>query len=204
MSDVYSTTRRALHAIAEQVLAGPEHRRTGEIALRVTTDGFATTTAPDLRVTSTQLICDRGEFALNGATCAGLAAAAGVEVGPPVDLYSDLTGLGAEEPLMVDGAAAAQLMAALRRGDDALRRLEPTQTPILWPEHFDVAITAAEVNYGVSPGDGYLAEPYAYVGLRKPRPGEFWNAPFGAARPLRDLPGAALDDFLARGRELSR
>jgi hypothetical protein len=204
MSDVYSITRRALHAIAEQVLAGPQHRRTGEIALRVTTDGFATTTAPDLRLTPTHLICDRGEFVLDGATCAGLAAAAGVDVGPPVDLYSDLTGLGAEEPLVVDGATAAQLMAALRRGAEALHRLEPTQPPILWPEHFDVGITAGDINYGVSPGDGYLAEPYAYVGPWKLPTGAFWNAPFGAARPLRDLPGAALDDFLARGRELSR
>ena len=36
--------------------------------------------------------------------------------------------------------------------------------PVLWPEHFDLAIDVDEVNYGVSPGDGYHGAPYAYVG----------------------------------------
>ena len=58
------------------------------------------------------------------------------------------------------------------------------QQPVLWPEHFDVAVSVAEVNYGVSAGDGYHPTPYAYVGPWKPRTGSFWNAPFGAAYPL--------------------
>jgi hypothetical protein len=40
---------------------------------------------------------------------------------------------------------------------------QPTSAQ-LWPEHFDLGITAARVNYGVSPGDGHIAEPYLYVG----------------------------------------
>jgi hypothetical protein len=71
---------------------------------------------------------------------------------------------------------------------------------VLWPEHFDVAITLDEVNYGASPGDGYLGEPYAYVGPFEPREGEFWNAPFGAARPLRELDGE-ITAFFRAGRE---
>ena len=59
---------------------------------------------------------------------------------------------------------------------------------MLWPEHFDLGITVAEVNYGVSPGDRHVPEPYAYVGPWTPRTGAFWNTPFGAARPLTQLP----------------
>ena len=40
-----------------------------------------------------------------------------------------------------------------------------------------------EVNYGMSPGDGFHAAPYAYVGPWTPREGAFWNVPFGALRP---------------------
>ena len=40
------------------------------------------------------------------------------------------------------------------------------------------------VNYGCSPGDDAIPEPYLYVGRTRARPGAtFWNAPFGAARP---------------------
>ncbi len=53
-------------------------------------------------------------------------------------------------------------------------------------------------------GDHYVDEPYAYVGPRAARTGEFWNAPFGAGRPLRDLPGDALVAFLAEGRDRAR
>jgi hypothetical protein len=39
----------------------------------------------------------------------------------------------------------------------------------------------------VSPGDDYIVVPYAYVGPFQQREGAFWNAPFGAARPVADL-----------------
>jgi hypothetical protein len=65
--------------------------------------------------------------------------------------------------------------------------LAPDQQPVLWPEHFDVGIVRAEVNYGVSPGDSRIPEPYAYVGPWTPRTGDFWNTSFGAARPLTTL-----------------
>jgi hypothetical protein len=57
------------------------------------------------------------------------------------------------------------------------------------------------VNYGVSPGDTHIAEPYAYVGPFTPREGEFWNAPFGAARPVADLgDAAAIKAFFTEGK----
>jgi len=71
---------------------------------------------------------------------------------------------------------------------------------VLWPEHFDLAITVDEVNYGVSPGDAAHPQPYAYVGPWTPRTGEFWNAPFGALRPHTDIPTAdALAAWFAEG-----
>ena len=79
------------------------------------------------------------------------------------------------------------LLGGFAIGDAALRTLAPDQQPVLWPEHFDVAITLDEVNYGVSPGDTGIPEPYAYVGPWTPRTGDFWNTPFGAARPLTTL-----------------
>ncbi|HET8680689.1 MAG TPA: hypothetical protein VFM54_02265 [Micromonosporaceae bacterium] len=59
--------------------------------------------------------------------------------------------------------------------------------PVDGRSYADLAVSVAEVNYGVSLGDSYLAEPYAYVGPWRPREGSFWNAPFGAARPVRGL-----------------
>jgi hypothetical protein len=201
--DTTTATRRSLHAVAEQVLAGPQHRASGTIRLQVTGDGFATVAAPTLTVTSTALVADDLEITLDGATIASLAGALGVRCGAPAGLYTDHPDVSADEPLRVDAAVARDLLAALRRGDAALRRLAPDVPPVLWPEHFDVAVTLDQTNFGVSLGDGHLALPYAYVGPWTPRTAPFWNAPFGAARALGELPGAALDDFFAEGRRLA-
>jgi hypothetical protein len=68
------------------------------------------------------------------------------------------------------------------------------RTPSFGPDGryltFDVGITAAAVNYGASPGDEHIAEPYPYAGPHDgPPPGDpaFWNAPFGAARTWRQI-----------------
>ena len=47
--------------------------------------------------------------------------------------------------------------------DAALRVLDPGQQPILWPEHFDVAILLDNHSYGSSPGDDFHPIPYMYV-----------------------------------------
>ena len=84
----------------------------------------------------------------------------------------------------------------------------PDQHPVLWPEHFDVAATADEVNYGVSAGDDYHQTPYAYIGPWTARTGPFWNAPFGALYPLDpahdvDALTAHIADFFEQGRRQS-
>jgi hypothetical protein len=79
------------------------------------------------------------------------------------------------------------------------------QQPVLWPEHFDVAVTVVEVNYGVSPGDSYHPLPYAYVGPRTLPTGPFWNAPFGALLPLTTLDQPdRLISFFNQGKELTQ
>jgi hypothetical protein len=92
------------------------------------------------------------------------------------------------------------------RSTTTLAAFAPAETPVLWPEHFDVAIRVGDVNYGVSPGDSFVTEPYAYVGVGQVPAGDaFWNAPFGAARPLRELEGAGgTAAFFGEGRERVR
>jgi hypothetical protein len=72
----------------------------------------------------------------------------------------------------------------------------------LWPEHFDVAVTVGAVDYGCSPGDTYLADPYLYVGPHeRPAPDDFWNQPFGAARTHDRVPDVdAAVAFFRQGR----
>jgi hypothetical protein len=204
-------SRRSLHAIAELVLAGPQHRRSGTIRLRAGEYGISTVARPDLAV----LVTDGGlsvvgtEFAVDSAdqdtmvtsTCAALAESAGVDAGKPQGLYADGSGVGPTDDIQFNPLVVTVLLDHLRMGDAALRMLADAETPVLWPEHFDVGITMDEVNYGVSLGDDHVAWPYAYVGPWKARSGEFWNAPFGAARLLSELGSAAgITEFFEEGR----
>ena len=138
-------------------------------------------------------------------TVADVAAAAGLEAGVPEGLYSDHADLGADEPLAVDPGAAALLAGWFARGDAGLRAFAPGEEPVIWPEHFDLAVAVGEVNYGISLGDaGHQGHqgPYAYVGPWTPREGPFWNVAFGALRPAEELPDAeAVAAFFAAGRD---
>lgn len=198
-----SAARRALHGVAELVLAGPQYRASGTIRLRITAAGIDTVVAPRLTLTATTLVTPAGIEPLNGSSGAALGAAAGVEPGAPLGLYTDHSDVALDERLELDPDAASGVLMALHRGEVALRGLVPDAEPVLWPEPFDVAITVDKVNFGVFAGDGYLPEPYAYVGPWTPREGTFWNAPFGAARPLVDLPGDALGAFFTEGHRLA-
>jgi hypothetical protein len=206
--DDLAATRRALHAVAELVLAGPQYRRTGTIRLRVTDAGFATIREPTVAVEGAELVTDKLRIGISERTCAELAAMLGVAAGKPEDLYRDGSGVAADEVLEADSELAAYLTECFHRGDQALRDFAPEvpdEQRVLWPEHFDVGISVDEINYGVSPGDGYSAEPYAYVGPWQPRQGPFWNAPFGAVRLMRELPDAGtVATFFAEGRARAR
>lgn len=196
----WKPTRRALHGVAELLLAGPQHRETGRIDLRVVEGGFATVAGRELRVEGDELLTGTARVPLSGRTYTEVAAEAGIEAGEPAGVYSGGPGVRPEETITFDADVLKALLQGFADGDRALREFAPDLTPVLWPEHFDVAIALDEVNYGVSPGDGYLDEPYAYVGPFEPREGEFWTAPFGAARPLRELDGA-ITAFFREGRE---
>jgi hypothetical protein len=96
-----------------------------------------------------------------------------------VQLDSD--GTETRSPVAVDPADAARLAEFFAFAQDVLETLraeaaEPSEIH-LWPEHFDVAFDAGEVNYGASPGDEHHDEPYLYVGpWSAPEPGPLWNA----------------------------
>jgi hypothetical protein len=183
-------SRLALHGIAELVLAGPQYDESHTIRLRVTPGGFGTVAVPDLRVDGTDLVARSGRFPLEG-TFGGLARSAGVSARSLEDVYAGGPGIRPDDPVDLDPASVAVVLNAFAAGDRALRAFAPEVERVLWPEHFDLGITRDEVNYGVSPGDEHVPGPYAYVGPWTAREGSFWNTPFGAARPLVDLPTTA-------------
>jgi hypothetical protein len=183
-----TTTRRALHGVAELVLAGPQHAESGDIRLEVLPHGIGCVTTK-VRIEGHDLVSGTTRIPL-GSTCRELAAAAGLEARAP-GIYSDGSGVDLDEPLTIDAESLDVLLQWYRWGDAALQSFAPDAERVLWPEHFDVAITLDEVNYGASPGDAGHQAPYAYVGPWAARTGEFWNAPFGALRPATAFPDVA-------------
>ncbi len=195
---VLTATRRSLHAVAEQLLAGPQHRAKGTIRLRITPGGFGQVAGP-WRVEGGELVGPDLRVPLTG-TIAEVARAAGVEAGPPT-IYADHADLADDAPLAVDPAAAAELADWFARGEAGMRAFVPDEQPVLWPEHFDLGIAVDEVNYGISPGDAGHAAPYAYVGPWTKREGPFWNAAFGSLCPADQLPDAeAVAAYFGAGR----
>ncbi|HEY7987695.1 MAG TPA: hypothetical protein VIE19_00665 [Lapillicoccus sp.] len=197
-------TRRALHGVAELVVAGPQFRTQGSIELRVRPGGFGGHLS-SVRVDGRDLVWDGGRTPLAG-TCRELAAASGQEVSPLADVYPDGSGVDADEALTFDAEALDRLLGWFVRADAALRAFAAADVePILWPEHFDVGFAVDEVNYGASPGDATHTGPYAYVGPWTTREGEFWNAPFGALRDADELTDVdAVVSFFEAGRAAAR
>jgi hypothetical protein len=195
-----AVTRAGWHRVAEHILAAALHRVTGKIGLVPSPGGFRT---PSFGTDARFLAVDGTELVVSGAggtkrtpltTIRAAAEFAGVTPGAPAEVYPPATRLDLDEPLMIEPAVARLLADWYSLGAQALSRLaaeipgdKPT-APVLWPEHFDVGITAAAINYGASPGDDRIADPYLYVGPHDgPPPGDpaFWNAPFGAVRTFR-------------------
>ena len=199
-----STTRRALHAVAELLIAGPQYAAVGDIRLAARPGGFGGWVGPTPNaVSGTDLITPTGRFPLGGSVN-DLARRAGITPRPLRDVYTGGPDFTLDEPTDVTAAAAEVLARAFTDGDAALRSLDPGQMPILWPEHFDIGVSVAEVNYGVSPGDALIGEPYAYVGPWQVPTGAFWNQPFGAARPLSRLTSPqAILEFFVEGRDVA-
>jgi hypothetical protein len=197
------TTRTSLHALAAQVIAPLRVQATGnEIALQVRPGGFGTPELPEggwVGTDGTDLVRVDGEGASEVTAITSLLDAADF-----VGLDDAASGL-TDDLLEVHAGAAEVLAEVWATGDEALRALDPTATPILWPEHFDIAIELGEATYGVSPGDAEHPEPYAYISLWSPPadletgPDTFWNATTftGAERPWTNDVDALLAFFRA-------
>ncbi|MBP1821239.1 hypothetical protein [Mycobacterium sp. OAE908] len=207
LDESYVATRRQLRGVAESLIAGPQYRSAGTVRLAVRPDGFAGVAVP-LAVRGTQFVWPDGAAELAGPVRT-LAEAAGVAAGPPAGVYEIVDPLPVDATLDVDAAAAEWLYRSHYAGGHAIKSALPEAHPVLWPEHFDVAATEDEVNYGVSAGDDYHPTPYAYVGPWTKRTGSFWNAPFGAVYALDpahdvDALAAQITEFFEEGRRESR
>jgi hypothetical protein len=199
--DRLAATRDGLHRVAEHVLAAARHAASGEIGLVPSPGGFRTPPfGPDgrfLAVDGTELVAGgpAGRRRASLTTIRAAAEFAGIAPGAPARVYPPATPLDLDEPLDLDPLAARLLAEWYQLGAQALSRFaagipgDRSGPVVLWPEHFDVGITAAAVNYGASPGDEHIAEPYLYAGphLRPAGDPTFWNAPFGAARTWRQI-----------------
>ena len=221
----YTESRDALHRLASYVLAPARKAVTGRIGLRAIPGGFGTPVfgaGEQLRVEGASLVRERdGELSsIEITSLAAAAAFTGVALSPDPGIGSDPPPLGdPDAPLPVSPAAALALGAwfgfstgvleALRRELDASGH---TCSEVqLWPEHFDLGCNIEGVNFGCSPGDTHVAEPYVYVGPWNTDglpDGDFWNASFGAVLPYQELlsaddPSEAALTFLRRGAGLA-
>lgn len=187
-------TRLRLHGIGECLMAGPQRRAGGRFTLRVTPGGFATTGSPALRLDSTEIVVHESRRVPITGTFSELADALGVDFGAPLDAYPDGSGARPSDDTSLDAASARLIQDWYLVADAALRVMAPRQTPILWPEHFDVAILLEEISYGASPGDAFHPMPYAYVSGGDHDDSDFWNAPFGAVRGYEQI--HSVDDFV--------
>ena len=165
------TTRASLHALAEHVMAASQYSHKGRIGLRQATGGFATQpfvvdgAERRVAVVGTELVVrdDRqGDATERRVPITNLRAAAGLTGGPvgmPPDAYRPSPMPDPDGELALDpGATAlvadfyALVQAALTVFAAELAGEGPSESQ-LWPEHFDLATTISEVNYGGSPGD---------------------------------------------------
>jgi len=222
-----TTTRAALHTIAAHILARKRFGVSGRFGLRAGPGGIATPSfgdAPEtIRLVEAGLIREVGgtctRMSVDGSTLRELAAFTDADLDEPFSCGPDTPPLG---PVDVAFRLATHTVIeiadwfalAWRVLDDVLTSLPgdaEVATIQLWPEHFDAATTVTmpsgeRVNLGVSPGDDYLDEPYAYVGPWGERRGDpaFWNAPFGAARPRSQVGTVeGVVDFLGTGLRLA-
>jgi|tagenome__1003787_1003787.scaffolds.fasta_scaffold20983057_6 hypothetical protein len=190
-SPALTRIRDSWHRVAEHVLAAGQFAASGTIRLRQTAGGYATTAGVDgrqLAVVGLTLVMSDGDARRTAplTTIGALAAFAGVRPGLSGS-YSPTTAPDLEALLTGEEQAAETLAAWFSLGTTSLRRFADEaghpQEPVLWPEHFDLGVTVSEVNYGFSPGDEQISEPYVYVMPHAGPPSShpFWNAPFGAA-----------------------
>jgi hypothetical protein len=208
-------TRQGLHAVAEHVLGAALWQRKRRIGLRQVTGGFTTQCYPERRglrrvaVVGTDLVVEDDDLAGTATvrrepitTMRAAGELVGAEVGMRAEVYEPGPLPDLDEPLDLDAATARRIADGFASAQSTLTVFcaelvadDPAAIQ-LWPEHFDLATTVNEVNYGFSPGDEAHPEPYLYVGPWSPPPPDaFWNEAFGASRPLDAH--AAVEEALA-------
>jgi len=231
LPDSFASTRASVHAVAEHVLAAARHAATGRIGLVSSPGGVATPPFPVAGVGERRLevdgdrivrLDDGARAAVGLSTLRAAADLAGIEPGGPASVYHLTTPCEPDAALVVDPAGSRALgawftfaAAALSALVDAVDRTLDSPSPVqLWPEHFDLATDlgpdGARANYGASPGDDVVDEPYLYVGpWQEVREDPFWDATSFTGATLRysELRRAAdaaerAVSFLRRGREL--
>jgi hypothetical protein len=206
-------TRTALHTMAEHILAAFRYRAVGRIGLQPARGGIGTplTDGRWVEVIGGDLVVrdETGEVTREPVTTLRSAGTlVGIPPGLPPGSYSPVTPLDVDAGLEIDPVAAAALAGWFALVADALGEFvshhpnESATDATIWPEHFDLALSLGEVNYGGSPGDEAHPEPYLYVGPWTPRSGDFWNEPFGASRTAASVPDVpAAVAFFSQGYE---
>jgi hypothetical protein len=213
----FADTRDALQRVAVHIVARARQQATGRFGLRVTPGGFGTPEFGDdltrVRVSGGALVRETGgtsgasnaAMPIDGATLAELARFAGVDLSAPLDVGHDTPALGDASAALAVAAASGRALGAWfalagAALDEVVAGLPAAAAPTLvqvWPEHFDAALDLAaapdrRVNLGGSPGDGFHADPYLYVGpwtADRPADATYWNAPFGAVLGYAELLG---------------
>ena len=201
----FTTTRVALHALAEQVLSAAYFHATTHIGLRPTPRGFGTPVFGErerVRVDGSGLVHERaGEVRRTAiSTLRDAASFVGVPLGAP-DVYKPTTALDPDVPLAVDHDAVLALgdwyalAGALLHDLRSEHSDQPANESQIWPEHFDLACEIGNVDagtqatYGGSPGDEWIAEPYLYVAPwdKGRRTGRLGTYPFGGALTYAEM-----------------
>ena len=122
-----------------------------------------------------------------------------MKFGAPSIGYRDGSGAHPADVVDLEPAAARLIIDWYVLSDVALRVLDPDQQPILWPEHFDVAILLDDRSHGLCSGDDFYPAPYAYISAHDHDEDQFWNVPFGALRDAGEC--GSSEDLVAFWRE---
>lgn len=195
----------AFHALAENVLSAAYFQATTHIGLRPTPRGFGTPVfgeAERVRVDATAIVHERAGRVRRHeiTTLAAAAAFVGVPLGAP-SVFAGTTSVAPDASLAVDRESSLALGDWYALGGALLLDLRGVHENVsssdsqIWPEHFDLACELGDAdagtraNYGASPGDAGIPEPYLYVGPWVPerRVGALGTHGFGTAITYSEL-----------------
>ena len=168
----YVTTREALHAVVEHTLSAASYAAIERIGLRANESGFSTQDLNGVTYTISGPFLTDGtrSLLLTGSTIRGVADWMGIVPGAPATVYTHVTPMAFDAPLEIDGECAVMVGEWFAGMQTVLEAVFPNEVIQLWPEHFDLATSVHEANFGASPGDEHIAEPYVYFGP--------WGEPF--------------------------